>query len=85
MTLHPLALLAGLLVAAPTLWAALVEGTLPPGVALTRTLLVLLVCTVVGGAVEPLLRAYTAGQHVGPRRRREDRVAGGPGSGPPPA
>jgi hypothetical protein len=56
--LPPGAVLLGLVLAAPTLWAALVAGTVPVDVALQRVLLALVLSIAGGLALENQLRAY---------------------------
>lgn len=58
MRLRPFALLAGLAAAAPAIYGALVTGTVPVGTATTRTLVALLVATVLTGAFEGLVAGY---------------------------
>jgi hypothetical protein len=56
----PATLLIGLVLAAPSIWAALIEQTLPAGVAAERLVVILVVVSVVGSALRGLLHAYTS-------------------------
>lgn len=58
MKLRPFALLAGLLMASPAVYSALVAGSMAPGAATRRLLLALLVATLVAGAFESLTSGY---------------------------
>jgi hypothetical protein len=60
----PATLLLCLALAAPSLWAALVEQTLPPGVAFQRLLIILLVVSVGASALRALVHAYTKPSHT---------------------
>jgi hypothetical protein len=72
----PATLLLCLALAAPSLWASLVEGTLPPEVAIQRLLIILVVVSVGASALRGLVRAYTKTNHAPgdakttPERRR---------------
>jgi hypothetical protein len=59
MSLAPSMLLLGLAVAAPALWASLVEQELPVDVALQRFVIILLVISVGGSALRALFDTYT--------------------------
>ncbi len=58
MTLRPGGLLIGLALASPSLWDAVAAGTLDPDVALQRTLVALVVCSVAWGVLASLWEAY---------------------------
>jgi hypothetical protein len=73
----PATLLLGLALAAPSLWAALVEQTLPTDVAFQRLVIILVVVSVVGSALRGLFHAYAKDSlapdraaHVPPDRRK---------------
>ncbi|MGN6331546.1 MAG: hypothetical protein ACTHOD_07825 [Motilibacteraceae bacterium] len=66
MRLRPTALLVGLLIASPALWRSLVEGTMPAGTALQRTLVALVVASVGGAVLEAVVRPYVGGPGKGP-------------------
>ena len=59
MNLAPATLLVGLAVAAPSLWAALVDQDMPIDVALQRFVIILLVIGVGGSALRALFDTYT--------------------------
>lgn len=61
MRLRPTALLVGLLIASPALWRSLVEGTMPAGTALQRTLVALVVASVGAAVLEAVVRPYVGG------------------------
>ena len=55
----PAGLLVGLLVAAPTLYAAVIRGSVPVDVALQRLLIILVVAGVVWAGLEKLVRNFS--------------------------
>ena len=65
MRLRPFALLAGLLMASPAIYGALVAGSMAPGAATRRILLALLVATLVAGAFESLVAGYGCAPRTG--------------------
>ncbi|MGN6244323.1 MAG: hypothetical protein ACTHQ3_11715 [Motilibacteraceae bacterium] len=75
MRLRPTALLVGLLIASPALWRSLVEGTMPAGIALQRTLLSLVVASVGAAVLEAVVSPYVGG---GGRRPASTGGSGGP-------
>ena len=89
MRLRPTALLVGLLIASPALWRALVEGTMPAGTALQRTLVALVLASVGAAVFEAVVRPYVgssarraasdlqrrATDLPGPRRGNDDQQA----------
>jgi hypothetical protein len=75
--LRPLVLVLAALVAAPSLWDALVRGTAPVDAALVRFLVAVPVCALACAGWRALVGAFAApeGEVVDPpRRRREDRT-----------
>lgn len=72
--MSPAALLLALAVAAPTLWATLVTGTVPVDVALQRLLLILIGTAVAWNFVERLISGFARSSAVRrqPARRRDD-------------
>lgn len=60
----PATLMVGLALAGPSLWASLVEQTLPTDVAFQRLVIILLVVTVGASALRGLVHAYSKTSHA---------------------
>jgi hypothetical protein len=60
----PATLMVGLALAGPSLWASLVEQTLPTDVAIERLVIILLVVSVVASALRGLVHAYAKTSHA---------------------
>ena len=56
--ISPAALVAGLVLATPTLWAALVDGTMPAGVAMQRVIVILIGTTLAWTALQLLFGGF---------------------------